>query len=84
MEEAIDAVKHPGLRCDRADAPPSDRRRHAQQHGYLERCLGAVANRGDEIVVVYNTSEDVSQELVRRRFPTELHCGAVSAAEGEH
>jgi GT2 family glycosyltransferase len=37
--------------------------------GYLERCLGAVAGRGYEVVVVDNASEDASARMVRDRFP---------------
>lgn len=51
---------------------------------YLGRCLEAVGDRRAEIVVVDPASDDGSPELGRRRSPTELHCGAVSAAEGEH
>jgi len=45
---------------------------------YLERCLETVADRGDEIVVVDNASDDGSPELVRRRFP------AVRVVELDH
>ena len=36
---------------------------------YLERCLGSVAGRGYEVIVVDNASTDGSAELVRGRFP---------------
>jgi len=45
---------------------------------YLERCLETVVDRGDEIVVVDNASDDDSLELVRRRFP------AVRVVELDH